>query len=127
MASLGKLNAKSQYLILLVGKKKGAIVRLGGVSANAQAILKHLEELEPLCKWIPSTNEEQKKLVTVTCCTIFVALYHCNLESIFIVMIIDLNCRVQSRQCTGIFHGALMKTQCFWLAFPDMVWETGNR
>ncbi|EDV27041.1 uncharacterized protein TRIADDRAFT_54568 [Trichoplax adhaerens] len=43
------------------GKKKGAIVRLGGVSVNALAIVRHQNELEPLSKWIPSSNEEQKK------------------------------------------------------------------
>ncbi|CAB4038854.1 chromodomain-helicase-DNA-binding 1-like isoform X1, partial [Paramuricea clavata] len=43
------------------GKKRGASLRIAGVSVNAPSLLKHETELEPLADAIPTDPEERKK------------------------------------------------------------------
>lgn len=48
-------------LCALLGKKRGASLRIAGVSVNAPSLLKHEAELEPLADAIPTNPEERKK------------------------------------------------------------------
>ena len=43
------------------GKKRGASLRLSGVSVNAPSLLKHETELEPLADAMPADPEARKK------------------------------------------------------------------
>ena len=48
-------------LIYFVGKKRGASLRIAGVSVNAPSLLKHETVLEPLADAIPTDAEGRKK------------------------------------------------------------------
>ena len=67
---LGKLplaqygNTFLLFRICFLGKKRGASLRIAGVSVNAPSLLKHEAELEPLADAIPTSEEERKKYVT---------------------------------------------------------------
>lgn len=46
---------------MVLGKKRGATLRVGNVTINAPSVLKHEEELEPLAAVIPTDEEQQLK------------------------------------------------------------------